>query len=66
MKRDVKIWDINLLLMLYPHLTGKIQNSEVCLFYFESHEQFFSYLATVTNTGDKAANLDLCLGAYGF
>jgi hypothetical protein len=34
----------------------------VCLFVcFESHEQFFSYLATVTLTGDGAANLDLCL-----
>jgi hypothetical protein len=30
----------------------------VCLF-FESHEQFFSYLETVTITGDGAANLDL-------
>jgi hypothetical protein len=28
---------------------------------FESHEQFFSYLATVTTAGDRAANLDLCL-----
>jgi hypothetical protein len=28
---------------------------------FEWHEQFFSYLATVTITGDGAANLDLCL-----
>jgi hypothetical protein len=29
---------------------------------FESHEQFFSYLATVTITGDRAAYyLDLCL-----
>jgi hypothetical protein len=27
---------------------------------FESHEQFFCYLATVTITGDGAANLDLC------
>jgi hypothetical protein len=26
---------------------------------FESHELYFSYLATVTITGDKAANLDL-------
>jgi hypothetical protein len=35
----------------------------LCLFvfYFESHEQFFSYLATVTITGDRAANLELCL-----
>jgi hypothetical protein len=33
-----------------------------CLFvWFESHEQFFSYLATVTIVGDRAANLDLCL-----
>jgi hypothetical protein len=33
----------------------------VCLFCFESHEQFFSNLATVTITVDRAANLDLCL-----
>jgi hypothetical protein len=26
---------------------------------FESHEHFFSYLVTVTITGDRAANLDL-------
>jgi hypothetical protein len=33
----------------------------VCLFVclIESHEQFFSYLATVTITGDEAANLAL-------
>jgi hypothetical protein len=38
--------------------------NRVCLFIrFESHEQFFSYLATVTIAGDKAANLDLCLGS---
>jgi hypothetical protein len=33
---------------------------------FESHEQFFSYLATVTITGDGAANLDLCLALTAF
>jgi hypothetical protein len=39
----------------------------VCLFIcFESHEQFFSYLATVTNTGDGAANLDRCLAFTAF
>jgi hypothetical protein len=38
-----------------------------CLFVcFESHEQFFSYLATVTITGDRAANLDLCLTLTAF
>jgi hypothetical protein len=26
----------------------------VCLFCFESHEQFFSYLAIVTIAGDRA------------
>jgi hypothetical protein len=36
----------------------------VCL--FESHEQFFSYLATVTITGDRAANLDICLALVAF
>jgi hypothetical protein len=33
---------------------------------FESHEQFFSYLATVIITGDKAANLDLCLALTAY
>jgi hypothetical protein len=33
---------------------------------FESHEQFFSYLATVTIAGDRAANLDLCLVLMAF
>jgi hypothetical protein len=39
----------------------------VCLFVcFESHEQFFSSLATVTITGDRAANLDLWLALTAF
>jgi hypothetical protein len=34
---------------------------------FESHEQFFSYLATVTITSEGAANLDLvCLALTAF
>jgi hypothetical protein len=37
----------------------------VCFVYFESHEQFFSYLATVTIAGE-AANLDLCLALTAF
>ena len=39
----------------------------VCLFIcFESHEQFFSYMATVTIAGDRVANLDLCLALTAF
>jgi hypothetical protein len=34
----------------------------VCL---QQHEQFFSYLAAVTNTSDRAANLDL-FGTHDF
>jgi hypothetical protein len=33
---------------------------------FESHEQLFSYLATVTITDDRAANLDLCLALTAY
>jgi hypothetical protein len=33
----------------------------VYLLVFESHKQFLSYLATVTITSYRAANLDLCL-----
>jgi hypothetical protein len=36
----------------------------VCL--FESHEQFLSYLATLTIAGDRAANLNLCLALTAF
>jgi hypothetical protein len=35
-------------------------------FFFELHEQFFSCLATVTITGDRAANLDLFLALTAF
>jgi hypothetical protein len=40
----------------------------VCFVSFcsESHEQFFSYLATVAITGDGAANLDICLALTAF
>jgi hypothetical protein len=42
-------------------------NKLLCLFVcFEPHEQFFSYLATVTIVGDRAANLDLCLALTAF
>jgi hypothetical protein len=44
-----------------------LQNNIVCLFVcFEAHEQFFSYLVTVTITGDGAAKLDLCLALTAF
>jgi hypothetical protein len=33
---------------------------------FELHEQFFSYLATVTISGDRATNLDLWLALTAF
>jgi hypothetical protein len=33
---------------------------------FKSRELFFSYLATVTIAGDRAANLDLCLAHKAF
>jgi hypothetical protein len=42
------------------------KNNLFCFVCFESHEQFFSYLATVTITGDRAANLDLCLALTAF
>jgi hypothetical protein len=36
------------------------------LFVFKPHEQFFSYQATVTIAGGRAANLDLCLAFMAF
>jgi hypothetical protein len=48
----------------------KIIYEIVCLFVcFESHEQYFSYQATVTITGDGVANIDLhiCMpSTHGF
>jgi hypothetical protein len=38
-------------------------NRFVC---FEPHEQFFSFLAAVTITGDRASNLDLYLALTAF
>jgi hypothetical protein len=46
-----------------------VQGLYSCVYLFvclESHEQFFSYLATVTIAGDRAANLDLCLALMAF
>jgi hypothetical protein len=49
------------------HILTCISSLIVCLFVcFESHEQFSSYLATVTITGDGATNLDLCLALTAF
>jgi hypothetical protein len=48
-------------------VTVNLDLQKICLFVcFESHEQFFSYLVTVTITGDGAANLDLCLALTAF
>jgi hypothetical protein len=53
--------------MMDPQKLHKIETCIIIYRYrayfvcFESHKQFFSYLATVTITGDRAANLDLCL-----
>jgi hypothetical protein len=48
------------------HASSKICVSPCKFVCFELREQFFSYLATVTITGDKAANLDLCLALTAF
>jgi hypothetical protein len=62
-----KFWK-RLRLFTSRHKVFQIYLKEVvCLFVcFESHEQFFSYLATVAITGDRAANLDLWLALTVF
>jgi hypothetical protein len=69
---------IVLLTELHGQLTEKEKKIESLFLYmllqkyvslfvcFESHEQFFSYLVTITITGDRAANLDLCLVLTAF
>jgi hypothetical protein len=48
-------------------LQNTLRRGLVCLFIcFELHEQFFSYLATVSIAGDRAANVDLCLALTAF
>jgi hypothetical protein len=39
---------------------------EMFVVYLQLHEQFFSYLAAVTITGDRAAYLDPCLALMAF
>jgi hypothetical protein len=46
--------------IVIPKLTTSLY---VC---FESHEQFFSYLTSITMAGDRASNLDLCLALAAF
>jgi hypothetical protein len=58
-------WVVYFLKEKIPKLDTRIRNF-VCLFCCESHEQFFSYLATVTITGDKTANLYVCLALTAF
>jgi hypothetical protein len=51
----------------WQNISTSASMGKVCLFIcFESHEQFFSYLASVTIAGDRAANLDLCLALPAF
>jgi hypothetical protein len=52
---------------IYRRTTSLGSEQNVCLFIcFKSHEQFFSYLATVTIAGDRDANSDLCLALTAF
>jgi hypothetical protein len=44
-----------------------IITEEICLYVcLDSYDQFFSYLAAVSITGDRAANLGLCLELTAF
>jgi hypothetical protein len=42
------------------------QNRSIHAYFVESHEHFFSHLATFISTGDRGANLDLCLALAAF
>jgi hypothetical protein len=61
-----QLFDVDCLGNMHQYLV-LFGDFKFCSFvYFESHEQFFSYLATVNITGDRAANLDLCLALTAF
>jgi hypothetical protein len=47
-------------------LNKRITNFVCLIECFKPHEHFFSYLAVVTISGDRAANLDLCLAFTAF
>jgi hypothetical protein len=61
MKVKITSWKIDTHGLTLPQ--GTLMFLFLC---FKSHEQFFSYLATATITGDRAANLDLCLALTAF
>jgi hypothetical protein len=71
-----EVWQLRLLLGNPHSISHPSQDLEfifpvlirfVCLFVcFKPHEQFFSYLAAVTITGDRAANLGLCSALRAF
>jgi hypothetical protein len=64
-----KQWNLTVLRMLNLMIKNISASLSifVCLFIcFESHEQFFSCLVTVTIAGDRAANLDLFLALTAF
>jgi hypothetical protein len=66
-----KHWNCAGILWHHIQITVLSYDIQICLFVclfvcFESHEQFFSYLATVTITRDRAENLDLCLALTAF
>jgi hypothetical protein len=56
-------FSVYLLSQLSARIFYKYDSKFVC---FKPHEQFFSYLAAVTITGDRAANLGLCSALWAF
>jgi hypothetical protein len=57
---------IKLSLVIQVRIKPQVWHDKPLFVCFESHEQFFSYLATVTITGDGATNIDLCLALTAF
>jgi hypothetical protein len=68
-KRIMSSWSLSCDILSFSVYTkiSKSKNEFVCLIdFFELHEQFLSYLVAVIITGDRAANLDLCLAFTAF
>jgi hypothetical protein len=67
LKNDNLVPNLTHHIRLHFRVTLTFMHILFCLFdCFEPHEQFFSYLADVTITDDRVANLDLCLALTAF
>ena len=65
-RSNAKVTTSNYLFHYSSGITKNDHKPRKGLVCYESHKQFFSYLGTVTITGDWTANLGLCIALTAF